>query len=147
MNVANAVQTLVALNARFIHNYVTNDVRSHDEITHRDFICITTKGVREQKAAYLQRWATGFDPSVIVHFDYRDESISVFGPVALVRAVTKQTVIRGESEVTSMTTYTDTYVLENGRWLCVQAQLTPVSPEHYPDDRTIVKKYISGVAA
>jgi hypothetical protein len=43
-----------------------------------------------------------------------------------------------------MTRYTDTYVLENARWLCVLAQLTTVAPEHYPPDDTIVMKYLAG---
>ena len=32
---------LRALNARFIHNFITNDVPSHDAMLHKDFICIT----------------------------------------------------------------------------------------------------------
>ncbi len=32
---------LRALNARFIHDFITNDVPSHDAILHKDFICIT----------------------------------------------------------------------------------------------------------
>jgi hypothetical protein len=48
------------------------------------------------------------------------------------------------AEVTGMTAYTDTYVREGGRWLCVQAQLTAVAPAHYPGDETIVSVYEKG---
>ena len=41
---------LRALNARFIHNFITNDVPSHDAILHGDFICITPMGALEGKA-------------------------------------------------------------------------------------------------
>jgi ketosteroid isomerase-like protein len=145
MDSTDAVSQVKALNARFMQNYVTNDVSSHDQITHRDFVCITSKGAFERKDAYLKRWASGFDPNVNVYWDYRDESISVFGTVALVRSVNKYTMIRPEGRITGMTAYTDTYVLEDGEWLCVQAQLTPVAPDHYPDDSTIVKKWVRGV--
>ncbi len=37
---------LRALNAWFIHNFITNDVPSHDAILHKDFICITPTGAR-----------------------------------------------------------------------------------------------------
>jgi len=37
---------LRALNARFIHNFVTNDVASHDAILHPDFINIWPTGQR-----------------------------------------------------------------------------------------------------
>lgn len=43
-----------------------------------------------------------------------------------------------------MTQYTDTYIKENGSWRCLQAQITVVSPENYPGDETIVRKYIKG---
>ena len=41
---------LRALNARFIHNFITNDVPSHDAILHEDFICITPTGARVGRA-------------------------------------------------------------------------------------------------
>jgi hypothetical protein len=31
------------------------------------------------------------------------------------------------------------------KWLCILAQLTPVQPDHYPADETIVVKYLDGV--
>lgn len=135
---------LSVLNARFINNFVTNDVASHDAITHADFVCITSKGAREGKRAYLARWATGFDPDVIVYWDYRDERITVRGPTALVWAVNKHITVKDGKETVGMTAYTDTYILENDEWKCIQAQLTPVSVENYPADDTIVRKYIRG---
>jgi hypothetical protein len=139
-----ALSQLKALNARFIHNFVTNDAESHDRITHPDFVCISADGRRECKARYIDRWRTGFDPDVITYWDYRDESISVFGSVALVRATNKHVVVSGGTEVTGMTTYTDTYVRDGDGWTCVQAQLTPVAPEHFPPDDTIVRSYVRG---
>jgi hypothetical protein len=44
-----------------------------------------------------------------------------------------------------MTSYTDTYLFEDGAWKCVQAQLTDVAPEHWPADDTIVSVYIRGM--
>jgi hypothetical protein len=139
------LRRLRALNARFIHNFVTNDVASHDRILHERFVCIGSDGARRLRPEYLKRWATGFDPKVIVYWDYRDERIAVFGTVALVSATNKHVVVRNGSETVGMTAYTDTYVLEGGAWTCIQAQLTPVSPEHYPPDDTIVARYVCGV--
>ncbi len=136
--------TLKKLNARFIHNFVTNDVPSHDQIIHPQFVCITGKGAWVNRADYLKAWATGFDPEVIVYWDYRDEKITVIGSTALVRSVNKYVMMRDGKEITGMTQYTDTYVKENGAWKCIQAQLTPVSAENYPGDDTIVRKYVKG---
>ena len=136
---------LRALNARFIHNFVTNDVPSHDDILHPAFVCINGDGSRTERAAYLERWATGFDPDVIPYWDVRDELITVVGDVALVRSTNKYTRRTHGRELTGMTAYTDTYVRAEGRWLCVQAQQTPVIGGSAPSDDTIVSVYLRGV--
>ena len=100
---------------------------------------------RVDRATYLEGWATGFDPEVIVYWDVRDELITVVGNVALVRSTNKETVRQGGEEVTSMSTYTDTYVFEDGRWLCVQAQITPVARRNEPADDTIISVWVMGV--
>lgn len=145
MSETEALRQLKALNARFIHNFVTNDVPSHDALTHKDFVYVSSDGLRRPRDEYLRRWATGFDPDVIVYWDYRDERISVFGDAALVWSVNKHVIVSDGKEVTGMTGYTDTYVREGGEWKCIQAQLVPVAPENYPPDTTIVRKYIRGI--
>lgn len=135
---------LRALNARFIHNFVTNDVPSHDAITHKDFVHVSTEGERRRRDEYLRRWAKGFDPQVIIYWDYRDERIGLFGHTALVWSVNKHVIVEDGKEVTGMTGYTDTYVREGGTWKCIQAQLVTMSPENFPADATIVRRYIRG---
>lgn len=109
---AQALDDLCGLNARFIHNFVTNDVRSHDDLLHPKFTGITSSGGHIDRATYLKGWATAFDPEVIVYWDTRDERITVIGNVALVRATNKHIVRRDGKETTGMTTYTDTYYYE-----------------------------------
>ena len=50
---AETMDELRALNARFIHNFVTNDVASHDAILHPRFINIWPTGQRWDRATYL----------------------------------------------------------------------------------------------
>jgi hypothetical protein len=145
MDKREALRQLRALNARFIHNFVTNDVPSHDAITHADFTYVSAEGVRRGRSDYLRRWATGFDPDVIIYWDYRDEHIGVFGNVGLVWSVNKHVIVEAGQEVTGMTGYTDTYLLEGGSWKCIQAQLVPMAPGNFPPDATIVTRYIRGV--
>lgn len=141
---ADTMDELRALNARFIHNFITRDVASHDAILHSDFINIWPTGQRLDRASYLKYWATAFDPKVIVYWDVRDELITVIGDVALVRSTNKCTRRHDGHDVTGMTSYTDTYLFENGAWKCIQAQIQAVAPEHYPADDTIVSVYIEG---
>ena len=137
---------LRALNARFIHNFITNDVAGHDAILHAGFICITPTVARVSRADYLKAWATGFDPDRIPYFDYRDERIDVFGSTALLRSTNKSIRRTDGIETVGMTMYTDIYVREDGAWKCVQAQITPVAPANYPPDETIVRRYVKGNA-
>lgn len=135
---------LKAINATFIHNYVTNDVASHDKLLHEKFVYINSQGQWVNRKPYLADWRTGFDPEKIIYWDYRDERITIIGSTALVRSVNKCTIVEHGIETTDMTLYTDTYIKEGGEWKCIQAQITTVAPENYPGDDTIVKKYIRG---
>lgn len=107
-------------------------------------LTVTSSGARVSREDYLRQWATGFDPEVIVYWDVRDELITVFGDVALVRATNKATIRQDGAEQTGMTTYTDTYLRESGEWKVIQAQITRVAPKHYLGDETIVSVSIEG---
>ncbi|MFT3908556.1 MAG: nuclear transport factor 2 family protein [Ferruginibacter sp.] len=133
------MEQLKKLNATFIHNFVTNDTASHNRIIHKDFICITSEGRNIGRKEYMDEWSHGFDG--FKYWDYRNEDIKIFGNTALVHAQNKYVVIRDEKEVTGMSMYTDVYVKENGKWICVQAQLCKVLPENFAGDETIVRKY------
>src|ERR1044072_3871475 len=111
---ADMMNELRALNARFIHNFVTKDVASHDATLHERFINIWPTGQRWDRATYLKYWATAFDPKLIPYWDVRDELISVFGNVALVRSTNKAIRRRDGRDVMGMTMYNDTYLHENG---------------------------------
>ena len=139
------LQDLRALNKRFIHNFVTNDVASHDAILHAGFTSISPSGAHIDRAAYLRYWKAGFDPKVITYWDMRDERITVIGDVALVRATNRWVREGGGAPMIGMTCYTDTYVRAATKWLCVQAQLTQVAEANYPPDSTIVVQYRNGV--
>lgn len=140
-----AMDDLRMLNARFIDNFINNDVASHDAMLHEQFLYVRGNGARVDRATYLKNWATGFDPEVIVYWDLRDELITIIGDVALVRATNKHAIRHDGHEETGMTTYTDTYLHEGGEWKCIQAQITPVASGHEPGDDTIISVYIKGV--
>ena len=130
---------LRSLNAKFIHNFVTNDTASHNKIIHKDFVCIAGNGKLMTRQEYLDGWAHGFDG--FKYWDYRDEQISLFGNTALVHAKNKYVAEKDGKEFSGMSVYTDIYLKENGQWKCVQAQITRLAPENYSGDETIVKKW------
>jgi len=130
---------LKKLNATFIHNFVTNDVASHNLIIHKDFIRISSDGAYTGRKKYLEDWANGFGD--IKYWDYRNEDIKIFGSTALVHSQNKCIVIKDGKEIISLWMYTDTYIKENGEWKCIQAQIGKVTPGNFAGDETIVRKY------
>ena len=130
---------LKRLNAKFIHNFVTNDTAAHNLIIHKDFVCITSEGQSIDRETYLNNWAHGFDG--FTYWDYRNEDIKIFGQTALVHSQNKYVVVREGKEVRGMSMYTDTYIKENGQWKCIQAQLSKVVAKYFAGDETIVRKY------
>jgi ketosteroid isomerase-like protein len=128
-NVTNPVsdhEQLSSLNAQFIQNFLSQDVAAHSRIIHNDFVCIESNGDIVSRETYLQNWATDFDNSGYISFGYEDESIRIFGNTAFVRAKTVFTRNNNGKTETGYTIYTDTYIKENGKWQCVQVQITPV---------------------
>jgi hypothetical protein len=124
---------------------VTNDTAAHNKIVHKDFVYISSTGNVVPRGQYMNGWAHGFDPKVYKYWDYRDESIRIFGNTALVRSMNKFTTVESGKETTGMTIYTDTYIKENGEWKCIQAQITRVDEKNFRGDDKIKRSYVNGI--
>jgi len=120
------INQLSNLNAQFIKNFITNDAISHNEIIHRDFIYISSSGKIVNRSEYMDAWTHGWDDNIDKSFEYKDEVVRIFENMALVRSNTFFSRIENGEIVNGKTVYTDTYIKENGRWWCVQAQITEV---------------------
>jgi hypothetical protein len=139
------LRRLSRLNAQFIENYVNNDVEAHDRLLHPDFTYLNGSGGKVTRSAYLEAWASGFDPDAVTYWDLRDEEIVIHRDVALVSAANRYVEVRDGREHVAMAAYTDTYVLENDMWLCLRAQITPVVQAFWPGDEGILRIYLKGV--
>jgi hypothetical protein len=118
------LEELSALNARFIHNFITSDTASHNQIIHKDFVYISSAGKIVNRDEYMKAWSHGYDDKVDKSFEYKDEVIRIFGTMALVRANTFHSRMEEGKLVYRKTVYTDTYIKQKGRWWCIQAQIT-----------------------
>ena len=117
---------LSKLNAQFIENFINQDTAAHLQIIHKDFVCIEGNGMIVDRDQYMNDWATDYSNGKFTSFSITDEVIRIFGNMALVRSKTVYSKIKEGKEVQGHSIYTDTYIKENGRWRCVQAQITPV---------------------
>lgn len=120
------LEKLSKLNALFIKNFIKQDTITHNEIIHKDFVCIEGNGKIANRTEYMKAWATDYENGKFTNFSITDEDIRIFGNMALVRSKTIYTRLQDGKEVSGNSIYTDTYIKENDRWWCVQAQITPI---------------------
>ena len=120
------IKTLSAVNAQFIKNFINQDTASHSKIIHKDFVCIESSGAIVKRADYLKEWAHGYESSGYTSFSYTDEFIRVFDNIALIRSRTVYKRAGSGPNSEGGTIYTDTYLKENGKWQCIQVQITPI---------------------
>lgn len=118
------IAELSKLNKQFFQNFLNNDTIAHNKIVSKDFICILGSGAVVNRDDYMKGWSHGYDPAVYKSFIQQNEFIRLFGNTALVRAETVYSYMENDKEIFKTTVYTDTYLKLNGRWWCVQAQLT-----------------------
>jgi hypothetical protein len=119
-NKSSDLAELSRLNAQFISNFVKQDTAAHNKIIHKDFVCIASSGAVASRDNYMKDWAHGYTTAGYKTFEF------TVGNTALVRSKTLYTKEVNGEIIKGASVYTDTYVKENGKWLCVQAQITPV---------------------
>ena len=76
---------------------------------------------------------------------HADEEITVAGDTAVVRATNKYVERTSEAVSAGMASYTDVYVRESGRWLCIHAQISNVARANWPNDGSVVCQYRMGI--
>jgi hypothetical protein len=118
--------TLSNLNRQFIENFIRQDTVRHSQIIDPDFLCIESDGTIVPRNVYMQDWAGAYTKSGYTSFSITDEKIRIFGSTALVRSKTVFTKTSNGKTIHGNSIYTDTYHKRDGKWKCVQAQITPV---------------------
>jgi Domain of unknown function (DUF4440)/NIPSNAP len=117
---------LSGLNHQFIENFIRQDTIKHSTIIDPDFVCIESDGSIVPRAAYMRDWTGAYYNSGYTSFSITDEMIRIFESTALVRSKTVYTKDINGKTVQGNSIYTDTYYKRDGKWKCVQAQITPV---------------------
>lgn len=120
---------LIKLNNQFIQNWITVDSAAHNKILHRDFICVLANGMIIDRKTYLEEWVNTFayNPAACADFTHGVNEVRIFGDCALIVGYTRYKIRSTSGAWEQRTTpYTDTYIKFEGKWLCVQAQLTPL---------------------
>ncbi|HMB91613.1 MAG TPA: DUF4440 domain-containing protein [Rhodothermales bacterium] len=120
--------SLRKLQAQFIQHVMHEDVAAPEEMIHPDFVAINSKGTISNREAYLKDEALAID----IQHEYKpysvtDEEIRLFGNTALVLSeIAYSKGVEGKT-VPGHALLTNTYIQENGMWVCIQAKIIPVA--------------------
>jgi ketosteroid isomerase-like protein len=115
-----AVEELRRLNADYVASFLKSDAKRYDELLAPDFRCIAPGGQYVDRAEFLK---SASEPADMESFTAEDVAIQVIGDVAVIQARTPYTRRDGR---TGESRYTDIWVLRDGRWQTLSAQITPV---------------------
>ena len=109
---------LTALNTDYINSVQHSDVKRFDEILGPDFYCSNPDGSLVDRAAFLKQTAK---PIAIKNLKAEDVLIRILDNTAFIHARTAFTKPDGTP---GGGRYTDVWMRERGRWLCVSAHVT-----------------------
>ena len=117
---SNDTEVLHDLNENFIRAVRESDAAWFDRNVTSDFLNSNADGSLSDRAQFLTQIAK---PSPVVGLRAEDVRIRLLGDVAIIHGRTTYT--KADSKP-GAGRYTDVYVRERGRWLCVAAHVTRV---------------------
>ena len=109
---------LAQLNTDYINSVQHSDVKRFDEILSDDFYCSNPDCSLIDRAAFLAQTAK---PVTITNLSAEDVLIRIIDNTAIIHARTAFTKPDGSA---GGGRYTDVWMREGGRWLCVSAHVT-----------------------
>ncbi len=113
------LKELEVLNREYVRSAVGSDVAWFERHLAADFVCGNADGSLVDRAAFLKQTAL---PRGISNVELHDVVVRIMGDFALIHA---RTTYSRDGQAGSIR-YTDVWRREQGRWVAVSAQITPV---------------------
>jgi len=115
---AGDLEILQQLNNDYVRSVERSDVGWFEKHLADDFLNINADGLLVDRAGFLTQIAK---PITLSNLEVRDVRIRIIGDVAIINARTAYTKPDGQA---GSRRYTDVWSRQQGRWLCISAQLT-----------------------
>lgn len=109
---------LQELNQGFIRSVRTSDVGWFERNLAEDFLNSNADGTLVERAAFLRQIAP---PCPVANLDVEDVRIRILGDAAIIHGRTTYTRPDGQAAAGR---YTDVWVRQRGRWVCVSGDVT-----------------------
>jgi len=115
---ATDLEVLQELNQGFIRSVRMSDVTWFDQNLSQDFLNSNADGTLVDRAAFLRQIAP---PCPVSNFSVEDVKIRIMGDAAIAHGRTTYSKPGGEA---ASGRYTDVWVHQDGRWICVSGDVT-----------------------
>ena len=112
------LEILQEINQGFIRSVRMSDVGWFDRKLSEDFLNSNADGTLVDRAAFLRQIAP---PCPVSNFDVENVRIGILGDVAIIHGRTTYTKPSGQAAAGR---YTDVWVRQGGRWVCVSGDVT-----------------------
>jgi ketosteroid isomerase-like protein len=112
------LEILQELNQGFIRSVRTSDVDWFEQNLSEDFLNSNADGTLVERAAFLRQIAA---PCPVANFSVEDVRIRILGDTAIAHGRTTYTKPGGQAAAGR---YTDVWVREGERWVCVSGDVT-----------------------
>lgn len=112
------LEILQELNQRFIRSVRTSDVTWFERNLSEDFLNSNADGTLVDRAAFLREITP---PCPVSNFGVEDVRIRILGDTAIAHGRTTYTKPNGQAAAGR---YTDVWVRQGGRWVCVSGDVT-----------------------
>jgi ketosteroid isomerase-like protein len=112
------LEMLLELNQGFIRSVRTSDVAWFDQNLSADFVNSNADGTLVDRAVFLRQIAP---PCPVSDFAVEDVRIRLLGDTAIAHGRTTYTKPNGQAAAGR---YTDVWVRQGGRWVCVSGDVT-----------------------
>ena len=112
------LEILQELNQGFIRSVRNSNVDWFDQNLSQDFLNSNPDGTLVERAAFLRRIAP---PCPVSNFGVEDVRIRILGDAAIIHGRTTYAKPNGQAAAGR---YTDVWVRQSGRWVCVSGDVT-----------------------
>ena len=119
------LEVLRTLNEHYVQAFRAADVAWYDAHLAPDYVVVYGDGSLHDRGAALADFAQPYFATHLKSFPVDDVSIRRYGDVALIRAENAYELKDGRKGVNR---YTDLWLKQDGRWLCIAAHITAHKP-------------------
>lgn len=117
---------IIALEKAWNQAYKARDTRALDSILDNEIVLINDDGSVQSKSEFLKSVKSSGDSAQEQQVSPESMTVHAFGNTAIATGVFRAKGVDGGKAYVRRERFVDTWILKNGKWVCVATNATPV---------------------